>query len=289
MRHRESTIWKLMITTPHLRRPRRCCSVDQPGGSLHGQRRIPNAAKDYTQAIEMAPKRTHLLHQRAIAYKAAGDFGKASDDFTTLIKRDPNDFAAIMGRGYIRFQQQNHKQAVKDFSAAIQLKPEDPVALNNRGFNLRQLGNHEEALRDFDAAIKYGPKYSLAYQNRAWLLATAEDDDIRDPKRAVKSAKEACELTNYESIADIAALAAALAADDNFKDAVGWQEKVVEMAADSKFSDFAKKILKRYQKERLFDPNPDVADARDEAAEKESILEKEGDAKREKEDEIAAK
>ena len=157
-----------------------------------------------------------------------------------------------MGRGFIHFRKSNQEAAIADFSKAIELKPADPVAWNNRGYNRFAIGQHAEALADYDEAIRLEPKYALALQNRAWLLATTDQEEIRDPAEAVASARKACELTNYENTADLAVLAAALAADGKFDEAVGWQEKVVAMTAESERDD-AKKTLIRYQQEQPYE------------------------------------
>ena len=81
----------------------------------------------------------------------------------------------------------------------------------------------------------------------------------------MESAKKACELSNYESVADLSALAAALAADGKFSEAVGWQEKVVDSLAKP-YQEFARKNLQRYQDERPFAADPDKANAEEKAA-----------------------
>ncbi len=126
------------------------------------------------------------------------------------------------------------------------------------------MGQHAEALEDYDKAISLAPKYAQALQNRAWLLAIVDDKDIHDPKAAVESATAACELTNYESVFHLSALAAALAADGEFDKAVGWQEKVVEMSSGA-YKEFAAKNLVRYQDERPFAQDPDQANAEEQA------------------------
>jgi tetratricopeptide (TPR) repeat protein len=223
------------------------------------------AVADYTAALKLKPDSISLLHQRSLAYKAAGQLDEAIADFNSILTVQEDYYAAVMGRGYIHFQQQRFDQAVADFAKAIELRPEDAVAWNNRGYNQLQLGNHADALRDYDEAIRLAPKYAQALQNRAWLLATVEDANIRNSAEAVKSATEACRLTNYESAFHLSALAAALAADGKFDEAVGWQEKVVEMSAGTQ-QEFAKKTLARYQNERPFALDPDRADAAERAA-----------------------
>ncbi len=223
------------------------------------------AAADYTVVLEQRTNSTAILHQRAIAWKAAGRMDDAAADFDKILSLNSNDYNAVMGLGYIRFQQQQWQQAAETFGKAIELNSEDAVAYNNRGYNRYQIGQFAVALEDYDAAIRLAPEYSLAHQNRAWLLATAEDESIRDPASAVDSARKACELTNFENVGDLSALAAALAAHGDFEGAVGWQEKVVDLV-NPNFKSFATKMLKRYQDERPFAIDPDKANAEEKAA-----------------------
>lgn len=223
------------------------------------------AADDYTLVLEKKKDSVSLLHQRAIALKAAGKLNEAIADFDAILKSKPDDYVAVTGRGYIRFQQQDHKAAIVDFSRAIELNEKDPVAYNNRGYNRHQIGEFAAAIQDYDEAIRLAPNYALALQNRAWLLATARDEVHRDAAAAIESAKRACELSNYAAVGDLSALAAALAAEGKFDEAVGWQEKVVDMVAQP-YQEFAKKMLIRYQNERPFAADPDKANAQDRAA-----------------------
>ncbi len=233
------------------------------------QAKYAEAIEDYTTAIdkkrEAKESVASLLNQRAIAFKAAGKPDDAVKDFDALIQDDPKDFNATMGRGYVHFQQANYEEAIKDFARAIELKPEDPVARNNRGYNLFQLGKHVDALDDYNEALALAPKYGLALQNRAWLLATTPNADLRNAEVAVESAKAACDLSKYENVSDVSALAASLAAAEKFAEAVGWQEKVVKMVGEN-YKDFAEKTLKRYQDEKPFATDPDAANEQEKAA-----------------------
>ncbi len=215
-------------------------------------RRFADAIADYTAAIEQDPENPAFYQQRAVALKAAGQLQQAVADFDQAIELNPDDVASRMGRGFLHFQQQDHQAAVADFSSVIQLNPEAAVAYNNRGFNYQMLDKPAAALKDYNKAIELAPRYGLAHQNRAWLLATAADDSLRDPASAIESAKAACELSEYKDISDLSALAAALAAHQEFDKAIGWQEKVIEMA-DEQYQPFAKRMLDRYQAQQAYD------------------------------------
>ncbi|PHQ35653.1 tetratricopeptide repeat protein [Rhodopirellula bahusiensis] len=247
------------------------------------QREFEAAIGDYTEALEVREGNAGLLRQRALAYKSAGEMEKAIEDYDAIVDDNPEDVAAIMGRGYIRFQQHEYAAAAADFSAALELNEKDPVAWNNRGYNRYQLGKAKDALTDYEKAIELAPEYGLAHQNRAWLLATTDDKSLRDADAAVEAAKKACELNGYGNVSDLSALAAALAAQGEFKEAVGWQEKVVESAPEDA-KEFAGKILDRYRAGKPYISDPAAAEKADlEAAEKAA------NAKAEKENAAAKK
>jgi tetratricopeptide (TPR) repeat protein len=239
------------------------------------------AIADYSKVLEEKKESATILHQRAIAYKLMGKSQEAIDDFSTLIKNNPEDRTAVMGRGYVYFQKGDFAKAIEDFGRAIELDGKDAVAWNNRGYNRAQLGQSADALQDYDRAIELAENYALAHQNRAWLLATCADASLRNPEQAVASATKAAKLNNHQGVSDLAALAAALAAKGEFAEAVGWQEKVVEMI-DESFKPFAEKMLDRYQRERPFAIDPDAANEADKVAAEEAAA-KEQAAKKAKE------
>lgn len=220
------------------------------------QGKYDDAIADYNEAISKAgqnPVQLRSLRRgRAIALKAAGKFDAAIEDFTALLDEQPQDFAALMGRGFVHFRKGDHESAIADFGQAIELNPEDAVAWNNRGYNHFLLGNYAQSLKDYNEAIRLVPNYALALQNQAWLLASAEDESIRDVSLAVQSAGRACELTSYEDLGALTVLAAALAAAGRFEEAVGWQEKVIELTAEE-HRESAQKNLQRYQNEQTIE------------------------------------
>ena len=106
--------------------------------------------------------------------KSAGKLDKAADDFTTILKSNEEDYRAVMGRGYVRFQQKNFKDAVADFGKAIELNPRDAVAWNNRGYNRHQLGQYAQALSD------YGNDRFLSHMaDEETLLVDLLSDELR--------------------------------------------------------------------------------------------------------------
>jgi tetratricopeptide (TPR) repeat protein len=175
------------------------------------------AVADYGKIIESDPESAAIYQQRAIAKKLLGNFDESIADFTKSIELDKENIPALMGRGFVHFQKKQYEDAIKDFTSVIELNPKAAVAYNNRGYNYQQLDKAEEAAADYAKALELAPNYELAYQNQAWFLATTENEKIRDPKKAVEAASKACELSDFKNASNLAALAAALAADGQFE------------------------------------------------------------------------
>jgi tetratricopeptide (TPR) repeat protein len=200
------------------------------------------AIADYTEALGKTRGPGTILMQRALAYRAAGRLGEAIKDFDQAIELNAKDIPALMNRGFLHFQQQRHEQAIADFAAVIELNPKAAVALNNRGYNLQRLDRFTEALADYNAAIEAAPQYSLAYQNKAILLSNCPDATIQNPAEAVVVATKACELTEYKSVADMAALVTALEKDGQTEKAIGWQEKLLALLPEDRRTEAQKRL-----------------------------------------------
>ncbi len=210
------------------------------------------AAQDYTKAIAINDKSAVYFQQRAIAQKLLGNVDKAVADYDKAISMEPSNVAAWMGRGFIKFQTGKAQEAIDDFSKVIELAPGTAVAFNNRGYNYQLLKQYEKADKDFKEALKLAPKYVLALQNRGWLLTTCEDESLRDANAAVDIAKTVCELSEFKDVSDLTLLAAACALKKEFAEAIGWQEKVIEFAAEPQ-KGVARKILELYKKNEPLD------------------------------------
>ena len=68
----------------------------------------------------------------------------------------------------------------------------------------------------------------------AWFLATCPDEKYRDGKEAVKLAKKACEFSKGKDWYHLDTLAAAHAESGNFKDAVDYAQKALDVAPENK-------------------------------------------------------
>ena len=93
-----------------------------------------------------------------------------------------------------------------------------------------QLKQYENAKADYEKTLALNPGFARARDNFAWLLATADDPDFRDPLQAVSQAKKACELTEFRDWAHLSTLAASYAEAGDFANARDWLLKSHELA-----------------------------------------------------------
>ncbi len=162
----------------------------------------------------------------------------------SLIERDKPDAYGLFVRAALFNQNEAADKALADLNAAIKLDPQFAMAFSNRGWLHVEKGDLDKALADFTAATKLAPKNALVANNLAWFRATCPNAKYRDGKQAVTLATLACEQTNFKHEEFLDTLAAAHAETGDFKTAVKWAAKTLEL--DPLNEDFAEH-LKLYQ------------------------------------------
>ncbi|MGQ0653382.1 MAG: hypothetical protein ACT4P4_14130 [Betaproteobacteria bacterium] len=118
--------------------------------------------------------------------------------------------------------------ALAEIDRAIGLQPDDPELHVVRGYLWYQKSDEHNALRAFERAIKLGSRNGGAYNSAAWILSTSKDNSLRDGKRALEWAREACRMTAWQDPSFIDTLAAALAEVGEYEDAVRQQQRALD-------------------------------------------------------------
>lgn len=217
----------------------------EQGISLLNSRKYEEAIKAFSLSIETLPRDYESYNKRGIAYIGAGDINRAVSDFTKAIELNPlfedafsNRCAALCGRG-------NYDQAIEDCSSALEINPRSAKAYNNRGIAWNNKGYFEKAIDDCIKAVEINPGYADALNNLAWIYATCPDKKFRNGQKAVSYAEKAVKLSPDPYYMDT--LAAALAENNRFEEAVEIQEKVIAAAGDNENTDVYEERLELYE------------------------------------------
>jgi WD40 repeat protein/Flp pilus assembly protein TadD len=154
-----------------------------------------------------------LKFAKAKLAEAGGDEAAAIKGIDEAIRLDASNAMFYWSRGDIRSRdKENRDAAVADYTTAMRLKPQNP-----RGLNLQ-----------------------------AWPRATSLDERSRNGLRAVVTALQACQLSDWKSSGLIDTLAAAYAEDGDFDNAVKWQRRAQELAPEAWKVEFSMR-LKLYE------------------------------------------
>lgn len=258
------------------------------------------ANADFQAAIDFNPKNWRALHNRGVSYAQAGQFAESFDDFNAVIQLNPEYAKAYANRATLYVQANDlqsaikdyelslrhdrefatahvglarvchmlgqHQEAVEHFTAAVELDPTSAQIVCSRGDLHADMGNYGEALADYARTIELAPEFAHAYRNGAWLLATCPDEQYRDAENAVLGAQQALEYSYGEEHIALDTLAAALAANGQFDEAIATETRAVDMAPeDAKFTYLSR--LQLYQQQEPFRTEPvgDVSQATYEA------------------------
>jgi tetratricopeptide (TPR) repeat protein len=225
---------------------------DQPmalllrANALHQLGDRDRAMADVERVLKEQRDFTPALRMRSMLLADSGKLKEAVDTLREATQAAPEDAELRLQLATMELASKDPEAAIKDFSALIEADHDNWMALQGRADSYLALGKHKEALADYEAAIKLQPKSSTILNNLAWLLATSTFDEVRDGKRAIELATEACKVTDYKAAHILSTLAAAYAETGDFETAKEWSRKAVE-AGDQRQKPQLAKELKSYE------------------------------------------
>lgn len=152
-------------------------------------------------------------------------YKEAEYRFNQALNTNPSDPKSYHFRGMARLYQNNLNGATKDFQQALKLEPADADIMASLGKAYFTAGQTAKAVKVLDQAIKTDPENHKAANQLAWVLAVAPQKQHRNGTRAVALAKRL--VTKDENIHTLDTLAAAYAANKEYRKAVSTQEKAL--------------------------------------------------------------
>ena len=200
------------------------------------------ALADVDKILQMKPRLPAAMRERAILLTDLGKFDEAVAQLEKLRDAGPKDPMTLLQLGMLYTAQKNCQKAIEAFSALLADHPDEWMAYRGRADACLNLGRRADALADYDKALRLQPKDVGVLNNLAWLLATAPEQNLRDGKRAVVLADQACKLTEFKQDYLLSTLAAAYAETGDFQTAQKWSAKAVELGTKEHVESLKKEL-----------------------------------------------
>ena len=215
---------------------------------------VEEATAAFSQALTLDPHNRQARIELAGILLRLGKGAEAVPHFEEVLQANPDDPEMLYKLGLAHMQQGKLREAGRQMRSALDLRSH-PLAhwkLAEISVGLRDAG---QAILAYEAALKLKPDLMGSANNLAWLLATIDDDALRDGNRAVEVAEQVCRLQGRPTPGNLDTLAAAYAEAGQFDDAVEAAAKALKLATASKNDEFAARIrirLKLYQQRTPF-------------------------------------
>jgi tetratricopeptide (TPR) repeat protein len=212
--------------------------------SLCDRGRLDEAIEKYQKCLQEIPDDPIALSDLGIALGKQGKFDEAVKYFTEALRIKP-DAATHTTMGYVLALRGSLDEAAVHLAEALRLDPQSAQAHYYLGQVLVQRGKIGEAITHFEKVLRLKPDGVEPMNNLAWLLAASKETAIRNPDKAVRLARRACELTNYKEPVLLDTLAVAYAAAGDFSKAIETAEKALELCQSSEQETLKKEIESR--------------------------------------------
>ncbi|MBX7166824.1 MAG: tetratricopeptide repeat protein [Pirellulales bacterium] len=211
------------------------------------------AEKQLNRVREILPasEEYKIGHARLLAMR--GSRRQAFEDLTSVLPSTNRYYLPRLERGIIRLAYGQHNEAIGDLNKSVLFQPACPDNYRWRAEAHLALGRHDEALKDWQRLIVMLPEQPQAYRKQALVYAATDQEQLRDPKLALKQANAGFQLEEKKSYWSMEAIAAAYAGLGTWDKAVRWQtEALKRLPKNDAYYATAQQILARYGKQQPF-------------------------------------
>jgi Flp pilus assembly protein TadD len=198
--------------------------------ALRENGKMDEALIHYKNASELKPDSPEVQYNLGQALRQNGKTEEAMSRFQIVLQIKPDFAPARRNIGYILLQQGKADEAEAQFQKLVELNPNDPDTHLYLGLCLFQLGKMAEARSQYEQALQINPADPQIQNSLAWLLAACPVASLRDGNEAVELARESNEITGGADPAVLHILAAALAQDGRYSEAVQTAQQALSLA-----------------------------------------------------------
>jgi arylsulfatase A-like enzyme/Tfp pilus assembly protein PilF len=184
----------------------------------------------YREAVRLSPETVDFRYRLANALQQAGRRSEAIVEFREVVRRVPDFADAQNNFGVALAAEGDRDAAIAAYRQALRAKPDFARPHFNLGVLLAQEGNNKDAVAHLAEAVRLQPEWAQPAERLAWLLATADDQRLRDQRRAIELGEKAAELTKRNDARALLTVAVAYGEAERFADAEQAAQKALKLA-----------------------------------------------------------
>ena len=196
--------------------------------------RLAEAERAFRLAAELNPSLAQAPAKLCDVLMEQGRLDEALRHARRAAELDPRDASLRALVGHVLVRKGELEGAMDQYRAALAMEPELPAANLNLGSLLWERGQTDEGLALLRKAHASAPHDPLVGNALAWCLATTPGLPDSDRALALDLARRAASATASPSVSVLDTLAAALAANGQFAEAVATAERAMALAGSAK-------------------------------------------------------
>jgi tetratricopeptide (TPR) repeat protein len=219
---------------------------------LAKQGRTTEAIEHYQRAMEANPSLAEAHNNLGKLLAKQGRTAEAIGQFQKALEVEPDNTKVHYNLANIFTAQGRWDEAIEHYQRALKQMPDSIHAHYQLGLALQVKRNFKTAIAQFQKVLELDPHHVTAQNNLAWLLATCQDNSLRDGTKAVALAQQAVQLSGGNSPEILDTLAAAYAEAGRFPEAVETAQRALDLSAAQNNKPLAKVIQNQL---RLYEAN----------------------------------
>ncbi|MDG2122170.1 MAG: ASPIC/UnbV domain-containing protein, partial [Verrucomicrobiales bacterium] len=219
-------------TQPHLLDDGEAIDLLRVSAAAHYDLKEPaESLAAWRQMLALSPADRLALLEISRCHAVLGELPQAAaamEEVLAINRDDPDNLAQLAG-----FKQRlgDTSTAVALFDESFTLRPStSPSQLFSYSTLLVAAGRIADAATALRSALDLRKGWPPAANNLAWILATAPQNDLRDPTEALRLATIAAQASNHQLASALGTLAASHASNGQFELAIQFAEKAIGLA-----------------------------------------------------------
>ncbi len=224
----------MAVTVDHYRASRVVTQLLQEGEHLRAAQQTDGALQRFQEAQRRAPRDERPHEELGSLYLEQRRVADAVQEYEEALRLSPDSVEARLGLA-LAYEEKGDLAHAQEYLKAVQKDyPRSPELQYTQAFYYAEQKFYAEAIQHYQEALRLKPDMAAAHNNLAWLYATSEDPQFRNPHGALEHARRAVELTGWKQAEFIDTLAEALYANGDFDEAVKTQTKALKLSPDNR-------------------------------------------------------